>query len=300
MLREANKVKTVVGNTQFTLTAPSGKSYRIRDIHVNSPSGQYATLTVDRTVVGYYRVGGGTLGNHLPFKIADEENVTLYRFCVENLGFGQIPIATGETFSITGVHDSDSIVTVEYDEYDAGDVRNTEPNGSNATRFQFINYGRYSTTLAAGDNRYQTQQTTSQYPAFPYGEVVPSKMTMKLLGILASDVNKYSASNNRFKTTFLKLIRNRKTLFDDDMNGLPLYGYGTFVSNVTTVASGYSVPGNYDDVDRRLPFIPEKPLEFKEGESLDLYVTTTEVTGSANIAAADAEVGLIFDVTMQP
>lgn len=300
MLREANKVKTVEGNTQFSLTAPAGRAYRIRDIHIYSPASEYVSLTVDRAIVGYYRVGGGTLGNHLPFKITDEENVTLYRFCLEYLGFSPIPIATGETFTITGAHDSDSIVVVEYDEYDAPDVRNTEPNGSNATRFQFINYGRYSTTLADGENKFQTQQTSSQYPAFPFGEVVPSKHQMKLLGILASDANKYTASNNRQKTKYIKLVRNRKVLNDDDLNGLPMIGIGTFVSNATAIGTGYSAIGNYDDTDRRMPFLFPVPLEFKEGESLDIFATTSVVTGSANLAAKDVEIGLIFDVTVQP
>ena len=299
MLKEANKNKIVAGNTQFTLTAPSNKSYRIRDIHVSGPATAYAQLFVDRTMVGYFRVGGGVLGNHLPFRITDEENVTLYRFCLEYLGFGPIPIAAGETFSIVGVHQASSVVCVEYDEYDAGDVRNTEPNGSQANRFQFVNYGRYSTTLADGDNKYATQQTSNQYPAFPFGEVVPSKMNMKLVAIVASDVNRATTgTSNEQVSANIKLVRNRKTLYDDDMNGLCLRGSTTFVSAATAVGAGLSVVGNYDDTDRRLPFVLPVPLEFKEGESLDLYMVTSVLTGAANIPAASAEVGLLFDVTM--
>jgi len=295
-LIELNKVKTVDGNTQFSLTMPANRSCYIRDIHVYNPSEEYATLMVDRQTVGYFRVGGGTLGNHLPFQIADEENVTLYRWLMEYLQFKPIPVASGQTFTITGVHQAGSLVAVEYDEYEAGDVRPTEPNGSDSKRYQFINYGRYSTTLASGSNRYQTQQTPIQYPAFPFGETVPPNTTMTLYGIVASDANKYSASNNRQRTTYLKMVKGRKTLFDDDLNGLPFFGSGTFVSNVTTLGSGQSIIGNYDDTDRRKPFIFPKPLVFNEGESVDLYVTTALVTGVANLAAKDAEIGLIFDV----
>lgn len=297
-LLEANKVKTVVGNTQFTLTAPANRSYRIRDIHVSSPSSEYAQITVDKTTVAYYRVGGGTLGNHLPFQITDEENVTLYRWCLEFLGFHPIPVASGQTLMITGVHDSDSKVTVEYDEYNAGDVLATETNGSQANRFQFINYGRYSTTLANGENRYSVQQTTRQYPAFPFGELVPAKTNVKLIGILASDVSKDGSGTNKQYSTYVKLVRGRKTLFDDDLNGLPNFGQTTFATGVTNIGTGQSLVGNYDDVDRRKPFILPSPLEFKEGEALDVFMTTSVVTGSANIAPKDAEIGLIMDVTL--
>ena len=299
MLREPNKVKTVVGNTQFTLSAPANKSYRIRDIHVNTPSTQYATLTVDRTVVGYFRVGGGTLGNHLPYPIADEENTTLYSWLIKRGLMAPIPIASGETFSITGVHQATSTVTVVYDEYDAGDVRNTEPNGSQASRYQFINYGRYSTTLAEGDNKYVTQQTASQYPAFPFGDVVPPKTKISCKGIVGSDVNRYSASNNKYRTNYLRLVRNRKTLFDDDLHGLPFFGSTTYVSNAYSVGNGIGVIGNYDDTDRREPLLFDQPLDFNEGEALELYVTTSKTTGTANIPAASAEVGLIMDVIQQ-
>lgn len=296
MLKERNKCKTVEGNTQFTLSAPSNRSYRITDIHVSTPSTEYATLNVDRTVVGYFRVGGGTLGNHLPFPIQDEENTTLYRFLIDRGLAKPIPIASGETFAITGVHQANSVVTVFYDEYDAGDVRNTEPNGSQANAFQFINYGRYTGTLADGDNKLTVQQTSSQYPAFPFGDVVPARTKVRIHGIVASDVNKYTASNNRQRTKYLRLVRNRKTLFDDSLNGLPMIGSGTYVSNVTSVGNGITAIGSYDDVDRRLPFLFDPPLEFTEGESLELFVTTSKLTGTVNLAAKDVEVGLIMDI----
>ena len=300
MLREAGKVKTVVGNTQFELNASANKSFRIRDIHIYNPVTQYATLSVDRATVGYYRVGGGVLGNHLPFAIQDEENVTLFRMLQDRGVMSPIPVASGETFRITGVHQAGSIVSVVYDEYDAGDVRNSEPNGSQSNRYQFINYGRFSGTLATGDNKYATGQSPSDFPRFPFGEIVPSKLRMKLIGICASDASKQVTATGKQHTTFLKMVRNRVTLFDDDRQGFPLYGQTTFVSGVTNVGTGRSVIGNYDDNDRRLPLFLPSPLDFGEGESLDLYVSTTVTTGSGVLAVTDAEVGLIFDVTAQP
>jgi hypothetical protein len=297
-LLEANKVKQVIGNTQFVLTAPANRSYRIRDIHIAGSAAEYAQFTVDKTTVAYFRVGGGTLGNHLPFQIADEENVTLYRWMLEYLGFTPIPVASGQSFAIVGVHDADSVVCVEYDEYNAGDVSASEPNGSQANRFQFINYGRYTGTLADGENRYSVQQTIRQYPAFPFGEVVSAKTNVKILGIVASDISKDVSGTDDQKTTFLKLVRGRKVLFDDDLDGLINLGQATFATGIVNVGTGQSLVGNYDDVDRRKPFILPVPLEFKEGESLDVFMTTSSVTGADCIAAKDAEIGMIMDVTL--
>ena len=299
MLRERSKIKTVAGATQFSLQAEAGQSIRVTNIHIYSPSSEYATLFVNNAVVGYFRVGGGTLGNHLAYPGTDVERLTLYKFLLQSAIFSPIPIATGQVLKISGVHDSDSVVTVIYDLYDAGDVQNTEPNGSHAKRFGYINYGRYSGTLASGDNLLATQQTTNQFPAFPFGAVVPAKHKVKMFGILASDFGRASGTaSNKQATSYLKLIRNRITLFDDDRNGIPMIAAAPS-SDGTNIGIGQGIIGNYDDIDQRLPYMFDTPLEFTEGESLDVYLTTVLAAGSANIAAKDAEVGFILDVQLQ-
>ena len=298
MIREKAKIKTVVGATQFSLQAEAGQSIRIRDIMVYSPSDEYATIYVNNAVVGYFRVGGGTLGNHLAFPGTDVERMTIYKLLNELGIFSPIPLASGQTMKIVGVHDSDSVVTVIYDLYDASDVQNTEKNGSHAKTFGYINYGRYSTTLASGDNLYSTQQTTNQFPAFPFGAVVPAKHKAKMFGILASDFGRASSSaSNKQSTNYLKLIRNRVTLFDDDRNGIPIIAAAPS-SDGTNIGIGQGIIGNYDSIDLRRPYLFETPLEFTEGESLDVYVNTSIAAGSANIAAKDAEIAFILEVSM--
>jgi len=298
MLREAGKIKNVIGNTQFELEAKANESFRVRNIYISGPAAEYVTLRVDKVVVGYFRTGGGTLGNHLHFPLVDEENATLFSLLQAMGIFRPIPIPSGSVFTIESAHDSGSVVTVIYDEYDQSDVSPNEPNGPNAKEYDFINYGRYSTTLAAGENLYATQQTSNAYPAFPWGKVVPSKHVMTLHGILFSDFGRDSSTGTNDQTTkFLKLVKNRKTLYDDDLNGFPFIGTSPG-DDAVTIGQGSSMSGNYDDIDQRLPLILPKPLVFEPGDDVDLFVFTVLNAGAVNIAAKDAEVGLIFTVKL--
>lgn len=298
MLKESGKVKTVIGNTQFTLEAKANESYRIRDIFIADPAAEYATLRVNKTVVGYFRVGEGTLGNHLHYPIQDQEEATLLSRLISLGLFHKIPVPSGSVFSIEDIHDAGSTVTVVYDEYDANDVSPNEPNGENAKEYDLINYGRYSGTLAAGDNLYETQQSSTAYPAFPYGKSVPSKHVMTLYGICFSDFGRTSGTtDNKQYTKFLKLVKNRKTLYDDDFNGFPYIGSAP-AADGTNIGTGQSRAGNFDDIDLRLPLILDEPIVFNPGDDVDLYVNTVIGAGVANIAAKDAEVGLIFNVKL--
>jgi len=65
-LKEKGMIKTVLGNTDLSLTALPGESFVVRDVKVYNPASNYATLKTDKTTVGYFRVAG-QLGNHLPF-----------------------------------------------------------------------------------------------------------------------------------------------------------------------------------------------------------------------------------------
>jgi hypothetical protein len=65
-LKEPLMVKTVAGNTDLTLEADPGEAFRVLDIQVYNPASNYLTVKIDKSTVGYFRVGG-TLGSHLPF-----------------------------------------------------------------------------------------------------------------------------------------------------------------------------------------------------------------------------------------
>ena len=75
-LKHPYMVKTVLGNAALELKADPGESFLIKDIQIYNPVTNYATLQIEKTTVGYFRVGG-TLGSHLPFLSGRSEPVIL-------------------------------------------------------------------------------------------------------------------------------------------------------------------------------------------------------------------------------
>lgn len=287
-------VKTVEGNTDLELEADTGESILVKDIQVSNPASNYATVRVQKTVVGYFRVGG-TLGNHLAVPPADSVKKTLLGLLFDLGLWRGIPVAEGEKLTISGVAQSGAIQKVVYELHDAGDLKPDMPNGSKSETYDFINYGRPS-AVNDGDNLYDSQTNPVEFPNFPFEGDVGAKIKIQLLGMLFSDIGKTSGTEaNKQITKYLKFIKDRVTLFDEDRNGIPVIATAPD-SDSTVIGGGFSDFGNYNDVDQKAPFIFPKPLEFNTGEELNIYITTSVELGSANITADEVELGLITRV----
>jgi len=254
-----------------------------------------ATIRIAKTTVGYFRVGG-MLGNHIPFPRKDKLNTSIFGKLVKKGLFRPFPVAEGETFLITGVAQAGAVQCVIYDLYEAGDVRPDEPNGSKSDEYDMINYGRCSTILVDGDNRYELNQNPAEFPDFPFGGVVPANKQIDIKGILFSDIAKESNTGaNKQITQYLKFIKDRTVLFDEERNGFPYIGLLPG-SDITSVGTGQSVGGNYSDVDHREELILPEVLTFSAGEELSVIVNTDVVGGAAIITPEEAEIGLIQTV----
>jgi len=288
-------LKTVVGNSDLTLQAESGKSLLVTGVYVANALSDYVTLITEKTNVGYFRVGG-TLGNHLFFPMPDNQYLNLLDLMVNRGWIKGYPVGEGETFRIDGAAQSTARQAVVYVEADAGDFTPDQPNGSRAKDFVYLSYGRYSGTLQDGENHLETPQTPAEFPNFPFGVEVPSKKQIQVLAIAASDVGKTSdTAANKSVTEYLRLIRERETLFDEDRNGLILLGSAPSSDGIN-VGTGSSVIGNGSYVDRRLPLIFPNPISFGAGEELDVYLTVDVDAGAANIAANEGEIAFVNSV----
>jgi len=218
-LLASNQVKQVIGNTQLTLTAEADESFRIKGVRIATPASDFVQFTVDKTTVAEYQAGQ-EMGNHLFFPLTDSEIKNLMETLIEEGIFRPIPVASGQTFKIVGAHQSTSVVAVIYDRFSPGDVKSSEPNGSDAKEYDFVIYGYNSGTglLAAGDNQIDICANQSEFYEFPFEKPARNNAETVIHGIGFSDIGgKISAGNGR--TNYLKLIRNRETLFDEDKNG---------------------------------------------------------------------------------
>lgn len=211
--------------------------------------------------------------------------------------FNGYPVASGETFKLTGASQSGSIQSVIYEIHDAGDQKSDAMNGSRANEYLFINYGRPAAAInTTVDTAYDTAQTPSEFPTFPFGKVVPAKTTLELIGLLASDIciagdaiTKYTYSK------YIKFVTNREVLFDEDRNGIPHVGrFAPDVAELVAIAEGQSLFGNYSTIDGQMPFMFPSPLIFGEGDELNIFLSTVLVSTGGSISAARAEIGCIM------
>jgi hypothetical protein len=94
---------------------------------------------------------------------------------------------------------------------------------------------------------------------------------------------------------YLKLVRCRETLFDDDKNGILFKGLIGTTGAAAELARGVSLIGNLSSIDNKPPFMFPEPLVFNPGDELNIYITT--IAGAAqnlsDLLIADLEIGLI-------
>ena len=215
--------------------------------------------------------------------------------------FKGYPVACGQTFKITGAKQSGAIQLVLYEKYDEGDIKKDMPNGTDAKEYMFLNYGNCGGDVNVdGDTLYNTPKSPAQFPDFPFGKVVDPKKEITIHGICASDfAPKENDGTDYCYTKYLKFIKGRKTLFDEDMNGILLYApFNDAYGDIDMVGEGYSLIGNFSDVDMKMPLFFPTPLVFPPGEELNIYLTTVKGGNGQNIAVTKHEITLIETVKL--
>jgi len=214
--------------------------------------------------------------------------------------FKGYPVAEGETFTIELITCATAVKMVEYEIYDAGDITNEMENGSNAKTYMYINYGDTGAVLqATAETVLGESNNPTEYPDFPFGGIVPAGQKMELIGILASDVA--PAANIAAVATYtdyLKFMKGREVLFDEDHNGL-LYmaRYLDPPGAVNMIGEGYAVGGNFTQCDLKQPHIFEPPIVFNEGEELSVSWHIVYTGAGSPITEELQEVGLILRIS---
>lgn len=215
--------------------------------------------------------------------------------------FTGYPVAPGQQLKITGAGGTDAIQLIIYEKLDPGDITPDMDNGTAAKKYQFINYGHSGAAInLSGDTILNTPASPAQFPDFPFGKVVDSKKQVTIHGILASDfAPKENDDTDYCFTTYLKLIQGRKTLFDEDMNGLLLYApFTEAYGDIDMVGEGQSIIGGHSDVDLATPLIFPVALVYGPGEELNVYLSTEKGAAGQDIDTAEQEVAFIETVEL--
>ncbi len=182
-----------------------------------------------------------------------------------------------------------------YDRFSAGDVKDTDPNGSASKVYTFLQYAVVGDTpVADGDYHINTALTPSEFPDFPCDRVVPALSTIELLGIAASPFHLGKGITGAFESNYLKLVRNREVLFDTERKGIPFEGIhiddsGTlYQADFSLIGSGAearlseATVDDFGNAQVRVyttlgkPLMFEPALKFIAGEELSVYLTVTK------------------------
>lgn len=287
MLRQANKVKRITASGGGDLSAAAGKSLMVKALYcIASTNDTFLTLSVDRVTVGFYRVKGRA-GNHLSPLLVEYNVPHLMEFLTRQEINVSIPVAEGQTFNISRYAETGNVIIV-YDEYDAADIRSDMVNGSAANEYTFIQYMSTSLTpTASQDLLLDKALSPAEFPDFPCGKSVPAGHEITLLGLLGNPFTTGDTGPNAWGTSFVKLIREREVLFDEDRNGIPFDG-----QDATATADSYEcnfsligpcVPVLLTTADKVIgnPLLFTPAIVFGEGEELNVYLTGVMTTAAA-------------------
>lgn len=263
-LKEPFMVKSnqVTPTASLSLEAKTGESLLVKGLRFGAlHSGGFAECLIDRLSVGFWYIGD-IAANHLEQSSLHALNTSVFQSLIDNGLFKGYPIAEGETFQVAP-HTAGATVlgSIIYEVHDAGDMVPDMPNGSASKEYLFLNYGTNAAIIAAeATGTLGKTRNPSEYPAFPFGESVPAKTEIDILGILLMSW-KTAAPTDHPNYKYLKLLKERKVLFDEDRNGI-----------CVTEGLGMLTWGPCRQVPVNLELFPE-PLHFGPGEELLIQMT---------------------------
>lgn len=279
-LREPYMVKRLTAAGGGELVADPGQSLLVKDIHcLPSANDDFLTIRVDKVLCAFYRVKGKA-GNHVAYPNERKPNPSIMGYLAGKGANPFIPVGEGQTLNVTRADEAGD-VTIVYEIHDAGDITPAMPNGSEAPEYIFLNY---VTNLAAiaedGEFLLDSILVPAEFPDFPVGKDVPAKTRLSIVGIVGSPVG-YSGGGgaNTGETSFLKFVRGRDTLHDEDRAGISFQGedLAADATDYTPVASEI---GALTETRTEDPLWFPEPLVFEAGEELAPYVTIKGIVGT--------------------
>lgn len=275
---------SVAGLKSMELEAETGESILIKGVDAYAPDdgSNFTEFKIGRLTVGYFYTKKA-YANHLEqFEAAMNVGNILTQMIDRGIMTGY-PVAEGEKFLIDNKDAAARYRAVFYETYDAGDMVSEMPNGSKAKEFSFVNYGTNESEITA--NTYGEADfalNPSEYPAFPFGDDVPSKTEIDIHAILVLNFDPTGATaTTRDEVRSLRLTKDREVLWDKTRQGIYCtQGMSRLCWGCTRQAPVVKVQ-----------WLPE-PLHFEAGEELKVEMSC----GGTAITAKHLEIAFIETV----
>lgn len=263
------------------ITAKVGESLLVKQLRVGYTwDGSFVEALINRLSVGFW-YNGGLNENHLEQCSEATLLPNVFERLIQLGAFKGYPIAEGETFQLLPAVAGDRVGgVIVYEVHEAGDIKAEEDCGSKSKSYMFLNYGTNNAEIAINSyGALDKSRNPSEYPGFPFGEVVPAGHEIDVLGILLMDWKGYvddTAANMRY----LRLTKDRKVLFDDDRLGI-----------YSCQGMSYFTWGPNRSTNTDIKLFPV-PITFKAGDELNVELST----GATAITAEDVMIAFILNV----
>lgn len=287
MLRQGNCIKRFTAVSTDKLEANAGESFLIRGLYVAPETDNgYLTLKVNRKTVGVYRIYGRS-GNHLDRMSNGYIHRNLMEFLQSRGVNCSIPVAEGQSFTLSSVGTS-PVVVIVYDSYDAGDIRSDMVNGTDSKEYMFVQYMNSATSVVAeSEVDLDVSLSPAEFPDFPCGKSVPANTEIEILGLVGCPCGEGFSSSAYIGSTYLKMVKEREVLFDEDRNGIPFFYQ--YESKNPSYNAGFTLIGScvsmrtYDsgmgltyNVTLGNPLMFDPSLKFRSGEELLMSMSFIE------------------------
>ncbi len=301
MLKQGNCVKRITAVTTGRLEANTGESFLIRGLYVlPETDNDYLVLKVDRKTVGVYRIYGRS-GNHLGAMKMDFVHKNLMEFLAAKGINCSIPVAEGQSFSVSSIGTSPAVVIV-YDIYDGGDIRSDMPNGTDSKEYMFIQYMDTDATIDSTSTVVlNTSLSPAEFPDFPCGKAVPANTEIEMLGLVGCPVGTGISDSSVIGSSYVKLVKERETLFDEDRNGIPffyqqgIFGGANYWAKFSLIGACVPLDTSTYNVTLGDPLLFAPSLKFQSGEELLMYMSFVEV-GARSLAVGSIDLAAILKI----
>lgn len=276
------KENMAAATASLELTAKVGESLLIKELRVAARYGHgFCESLIDRLSVGFFYIGDRD-ANHLEQLSEGCTLPNVFERLIQLGVFNGYPIAEGETFEIRpAVKGADIVGAIFYEIHDAADMTAEMDCGSKSKSYMFLNYGTNTAEIAVSTyGPLDKTRNPSEYPAFPYGAVVPAGHEIDICGVLLMDW-KGAVDDTAAEMRYLRMTKDRKVLFNDDRRGI-----------YSTQGMSYFTWGPCRQTQTDIKLFPE-PITFKAGDELNVELSAGATTA---ITALDVNIAFIQKV----
>jgi len=222
-LKQAFMQKTGWNVSTLSLKADPGEAFLVKEVKVaTTDPTEFTKITIDRVTVAYLSTFN-IYTNQFWFSEDMAQVPNLLKRLGQDGVFKGFPISEGQEMIVDITGAGSPYVRLNYEVYEPGDIKADQENGSLAKEYLYFNYGTNKSQILVGASGLIDKcLTPKEFPDFPFGATVPPKHEIDIVGILIGTYRKAEEFNNRIR--WLRLIRDREVLFDEDRKGLYVAG----------------------------------------------------------------------------